>query len=155
MSNYGRKNIKEETISEAINMVLDGYSHRLVSEKYRISKGLIGKWMKKAGETQPSTTKYKKQSLHKNPVLQDWDKVRVTIRRATEVEESITDALQPLLNIAEGKADIESWNDRVMELLLAVDVQIEKQRHVIFTAIDNYDPELLQQIKKDLALVEQ
>ncbi len=41
----------------------------------------------------------------------------IKVRLATEAEERLTDALQPLLEIAEGKSDIENWNDEVMKIL--------------------------------------
>jgi transposase len=76
MNNYGRKNISEETIAIAIKMVLDGYSHSLVAEKAGVSKGLIGKWMKKAGVEQPKETKITKPRNKESIFVQDWDKVK-------------------------------------------------------------------------------
>jgi len=35
----------------------------------------------------------------------------------TDLQEQISDDLQPLLEIAEGKKDIEKWNDYVIKLL--------------------------------------
>lgn len=76
MSNYGRKNISEEVIATAIKMVIDGYSHSLVAEKSGVSKGLIGKWMKKAGIEQPKITKVTKPRNNKSVFVQDWNKVK-------------------------------------------------------------------------------
>ena len=41
----------------------------------------------------------------------------IKIRRATDLEEVLSDLAQPLLEIAEGKRPINEWNDRLMDLL--------------------------------------
>ena len=84
MNNYGRKNISEEVIATALQMVLDGYSHSLVADKAGVSKGLIGKWMKKAGLKQP-VTKITKPRYRNSVFVQDWNRIKKYLEALKEL----------------------------------------------------------------------
>lgn len=87
MSNYGRKNISEETIVKALKMVENGYSYSLIAEVVGCNKSLIGKWVKKSG-IKPDTKIKKKSKPYdrsKTHISQDWSKVTIYRRNGTVV----------------------------------------------------------------------
>lgn len=56
----------------------------------------------------------------------------INIKLMTPLQELISSKCQPLLDIAEGKANIETWNQRMIELLESVD-KYEKRKNLINT----------------------
>ena len=76
MSDYGVKNISEETVSQALKMVIEGYSYHLVAEEIGVSKGLISHWVKKAGVDATRKPKYRKKSTRQTEPKQNWNKIK-------------------------------------------------------------------------------
>ena len=70
---------------------------------------------------------------------------------ATDVEEKVLDVVQPLLEMAEGKGDIENWNDGVVDLLKVVN---ELLLHAIDETRREMNESFVRQLKERKYLIQ-
>ncbi len=52
----------------------------------------------------------------------------IKLKMATPLEEKVSDMANPLLQIAEGKRNIDEWNDRLMDLITVVEEIVYEER---------------------------
>ena len=84
-------------------------------------------------------------------IIMSIDESKFEFRRATDDEEFLSDQMQVFLEIAEGKRDIETWNDEIMVFMGKVsewkDQELQKakasERQRCVEAIENNMPKYL------------